>query len=93
MRMIFQTGFSKDEKHQNPQIFIDLLIELGVYAIGYDIYEANTYEGHTLIPFLEKISSKFILDKSVVVADAGLLSNDNIKALKKMAASTFLEPD
>ena len=77
-----KTGFSKDGKHQHPQIFIGLLVGLGGYAIGYDIFEGNTYEGHTLIPFLEKISSKFNLDKPVVVADAGLLSNENIKALK-----------
>lgn len=47
-----KTGFSKDGKHQNPQIFIGLLVGLGGYAIGYDIFEGNTYEGHTLIPFL-----------------------------------------
>ncbi len=78
-----KTGFSKDGKHQNPQIFIGLLVGLGGYAIGYDIYEGNTYEGHTLIPFLENISKKFNLDKPVVVADAGLLSNDNIKTLEE----------
>ena len=78
-----KTGFSKDGKHSNPQIFIGLLVGLGGYAIGYDIYEGNTYEGHTLIPFLEKISKKFNLNKPVVVADAGLLSNDNIKALEE----------
>ena len=78
-----KAGFSKDGKHQNPQIFIGLLVGLGGYAIGYDIYEGNTYEGHTLIPFIEKISKKFNLNKPVVVADAGLLSNENIKALEK----------
>lgn len=77
-----KTGFSKDGKHQNPQIFIGLLVGLGGYAIGYDIFEGNTYEGHTLIPFLEKMSKKFNLEKPVVVADAGLLSNENIKALE-----------
>lgn len=77
-----KTGFSKDGKHQNPQIFIGLLVGLGGYAIGYDIFEGNTYEGHTLIPFLEKISSKFNLEKPVVIADAGLLSKENIKALE-----------
>ena len=77
-----KTGFSKDGKHQNPQIFIGLLVGLGGYAIGYDIFEGNTYEGHTLISFLEKMSKKFNLDKPVVVADAGLLSNENIKALE-----------
>jgi transposase len=78
-----KTGFSKDGKHQQPQIFIGLLVGMGGYAIGYDIYEGNTYKGHTLIPFLEKISRKFNLDKPVVVADAGILSKDNIKALEE----------
>lgn len=77
------TGFSKDGKHQNPQIFIGLLVGLGGYSIGYDIFEGNTYEGHTLIPFLEKMSAKFRIDKPVVVADAGLLSNYNIKVLEE----------
>jgi len=77
-----KTGFSKDGKHQNPQIYIGLLVGLGGYAIGYDIFEGNIYEGHTLIPFIEKISLKFNLNKPIVVADAGLLSNENIKALE-----------
>jgi hypothetical protein len=78
-----KTGFSKDGKHQNPQIYLGLLVGLGGYAIGYDIFEGSIYEGHTLIPFLEKITARFHLDKPVVVADAGLLSNDNIRALEQ----------
>jgi len=77
-----KTGFSKDGKHQCPQIYIGLLVGLGGHAIGYDIFEGDIYEGHTLIPFIEKISLKFNLNKPVVVADAGLLSNDNITALQ-----------
>ena len=75
-------GFSKDGKHSNPQILIGLLVGLGGYAIGYDIFEGNTYEGHTLIPFLEAISSKFNLGKPVVIADSGLLTGKNIEALQ-----------
>lgn len=78
-----KTGFSKDGKAQNPQIFLGLLVGLGGYAIGYDIFEGDTYEGHTLIPFLERISKKFDLNKPIVVADAGLLSNENIEALQR----------
>lgn len=76
-----KTGFSKDGKHQNPQIFLGLLVGLGGYAIGYDIFEGNIYEGHTLLPFIEKIALKFNLNKPIIVADAGLLSNENIKVL------------
>jgi len=77
-----KTGFSKDGKHQNPQVFIGLLVGLNGYPIGYDIFEGNTYEGHTLIPFIEKMAEKFNLEKPVVVADAGLLSKSNISALE-----------
>ena len=78
-----KTGFSKDGKHQNPQIFLGLLVGMGGYAIGYDIFEGNIYEGHTLIPVIEKLTKKFNLNRPVVVADAGLLSKDNIEALEK----------
>ena len=78
-----KTGFSKDGKHQQPQIYLGLLIGLGGYAIGYDIFEGNIYEGHTLIPTLQKFEKKFNLSKPIVVADAGLLSNENIELLEK----------
>ena len=77
-----KTGFSKDGRHQNPQIFLGLLVGLGGYAIGYDIFNGSIYEGHTLIPVIEKLSAKFNLSKPIVVADAGLLSIDNIKSLE-----------
>jgi transposase len=76
------TGFSKDGKHQHPQIFLGLLVGSDGYPIGYDIFEGGTYEGHTLIPVLEKFEQRFKLDKPIVVADAGLLSTQNIEALK-----------
>jgi len=78
-----KTGFSKDGKHQNPQIYLGLLVGMGGYAIGYDIFEGDIYEGHTLIPFLKKMTARFELDKPVVVADAGLLSAKNLEALQE----------
>ncbi|HVK96697.1 MAG TPA: IS1634 family transposase [Flavisolibacter sp.] len=78
-----KTGFSKDGKHQNPQIYLGLLVGLNGYAIGYDIFEGSIYEGHTLIPFLKKMTAKFSLQKPIVIADAGLLSNDNVQALEQ----------
>src|SRR5664279_409992 len=78
-----KAGFSKDGKHQNPQIYLGLLVSLGGDAIGYEIFEGGIYEGHTLLPFIERISKKFNLPKPIVVADAGLLSIDNISLLEQ----------
>jgi len=78
-----KTGFSKDGKHQNPQIYLGLLVTLQGYVIGYEIFEGNIFEGHTLIPFIKKMSEKFKLTKPIVVADAGLLSKANITGLEE----------
>lgn len=85
-----KTGFSKAGKHHHPQIYLGLLVGLGGYAIGYDLFEGSISEGHTLIPFLEKISLRFNLEKPIVVADAGLLSNDNIAALEQQGYAYIL---
>ncbi|TAG90895.1 MAG: IS1634 family transposase, partial [Bacteroidetes bacterium] len=85
-----KTGFSKDGKHSNPQIFLGLLVGLGGYAIGYEIFEGSIFEGHTLIPAIEKISKKFCLNNPIIVADAGLLSNDNIKSLEEQGYEYIL---
>jgi len=74
-------GFSKDGKFQNPQIMLGLLVGENGYPIGYDIFEGNTFEGYTLLPVIEKMCQKYGFSKPIVVADAALLSKDNIKRL------------
>lgn len=74
-------GFSKDGKFQNPQILLGLLVGEGGYPIGYDIFEGNTFEGKTLLPVLQGIQKRYGFDKPVVVADAAMLSQQNLDAL------------
>ncbi len=76
-----KTGFSKDGRAQNPQILLGLLVGQSGYPIGYAIFEGNTFEGHTLIKVLEGFQKRFDLGKPTVVADAGLLSKENIASL------------
>lgn len=76
-------GFSKDGKFQNPQIMLGLLVGRGGYPIGYDIFEGNTFEGKTLLPVLERIARQYDFGKPIVIADAAMLSNDNLDALDR----------
>lgn len=77
-----RTGFSKDGKHQNPQIVLGLLVSKGGYPLAYEIFEGKQYEGHTLMPIIDGFKERYKLNELVVIADAGLLSNDNIKQLQ-----------
>jgi len=76
-------GFSKDGKFQDPQIMLGLLVGENGYPIGYELFKGNTFEGHTLIPVLEKFQEKFNLIKPIIIADSGLLSKKNIEQLKQ----------
>ncbi|NMC61612.1 MAG: IS1634 family transposase [SAR324 cluster bacterium] len=75
-------GYSKDGKFQHPQIMLGLLVGKGGYPIGYDIFEGNAFEGHTLIPILSKMKKKYAISTFTVVADSALLSRDNLEKLK-----------
>jgi len=74
-------GFSKDGKFQKPQIMLGLLVGEGGFPIGYDIFKGNTSEGKTLMPVLQAIQKKYQFGKPIVVADAALLSKDNLETL------------
>lgn len=75
-------GFSKDGKFRNPQILLGLFVGKNGYPIGYDIFEGNCFEGHTLIPMIKRLEAKYNLPKPVIIADSGLLSKANIETLE-----------
>lgn len=78
-----QLGFSKDNKHSQSQVLVALLVTTEGLPVGYEVFPGSTYEGHVLIPVLDKISQKYELDKVVFVADSGLFSLDNLEELEK----------
>ncbi len=77
-----KTGFSKEGKHQNPQIVLGLLVSKNGYPLAYDIFEGNKFEGHTILPIIDRFKRKYKLNKLVIVADSGLLSIKNIEQLQ-----------
>jgi transposase len=77
-----KTGFSKEGKHQNPQIVLGLLVSKNGYPLAYEIFEGNKFEGHTMLPVLDAFKQKYGLDQLVIIADSGLLSRANIDELQ-----------
>lgn len=75
-------GYSKDGKFNHPQVMLGLLVGIDGYPIGYELFAGNIFEGHTLIPALERFQKRFRLEKPTIVADAALLNKDNISELK-----------
>lgn len=78
-----KTGFSKEGKHQHPQIVLGLLVSIDGYPLAYEIFEGNKFEGHTMLPVVEGFRKKYQLNDLVIIADAGLLSNKNLEELQE----------
>ncbi|NMC63358.1 MAG: IS1634 family transposase, partial [SAR324 cluster bacterium] len=76
-------GFSKDGEFQHQQIMLGLIVGENGYPIAYDIYEGNTFKGHTLIPVIERVCERFGFKKPIIVADSSLLSKSNLEQLAK----------
>ena len=74
-------GFSKDGKPQNPQILLGLLVNAAGFPLGYEIFDGKKFEGHTMLPVIDAFKKKYKLKQLVIVADAGLMSKENIKEL------------
>ena len=43
-----KNGFSKDNKSQQPQILIALMVSKEGFPIAYEVFSGNTFEGHTI---------------------------------------------
>ncbi len=75
-------GFSKDNKFNQPQILIGLVVCSNGFPVAYEIFEGNKFEGHTLIPILSAFKKRHQIKSLTVVADAAMLSQENIESLK-----------
>jgi transposase len=75
-------GFSKAGKVNEVQVVMGLLIDREGRPIGFELFPGNTFEGPTLVKVLRKLQKHFKLEQVVIVADKGLNSKLNLKAIK-----------
>ena len=76
-------GFSKDNKSQQPQIVVGLLVTRDGFPLGYEVFKGNTFEGHTMLPVLDAFAKAHHIASPTVVADAAMISRENVAKLKE----------
>lgn len=78
-----QPGFSKDNKPQQPQIVIGLLTTRSGFPVMHEVFEGNTFEGHTMLRVVHRFQKRFEGVKPIIVADAAMLSQENMRTLNE----------
>jgi transposase len=76
-------GFSKDHHPQDTQVVIGLVVNKDGFPLYFDVFNGKTFEGNTFLPIILGIQKKLNQPKLVVVADAAMISRNNIELLVK----------
>ena len=79
-----RNGYSKDLKFNQPQVLLAMMVTKEGLPVGYQVFEGDVYEGHTVISALKTIKEKRRLDKVVFVADAGMFNKENLAELDEL---------
>ena len=76
-----RNGFGKEIKHGQPIIVIGLMVTREGFPVSYEVFEGNTFEGKTFIPVIKKFKETYNVENLTVVADAAMISLDNVEKL------------
>jgi transposase len=80
-------GFSKDNKSQQPQIVIGLLVTQSGFPLSYEVFAGNTFEGKTMLPVVERFIAGHPQVKPIIVADAAMLDEQRLTELREKKIS------
>lgn len=75
-----KVGYSK-ERRVDPQIVVGLLVDRRGYPLEISCFEGNKAETSTLLPVVEAFMQRHGIEQMAIVADAGMLSASNLRAL------------
>ncbi len=84
-----ESGFSK-ERRLEPQITIGLLAGADGFPLMISAFEGNRAETRTMLPVIEAFMAAHHLPDVTVVADAGMVSEANQKAIEAAGLSFIL---
>jgi hypothetical protein len=74
-------GYSRDHRGDRPQIVIGLLVTSDGIPIAHHVFPGNTADRSTLSSVMEDLQARFGVGRIALVADRGLISEENLADL------------
>jgi Transposase DDE domain len=84
-----ESGFSK-ERRLEPQITVGLLTDAAGFPLMVNAFEGNTAETTTMLPTITAFLAAQRLTDVTIVADAGMISEANMRAIEAAGLSFIL---
>lgn len=77
-----EKGMSKDNKRNETQVVMGLLIDTNGIPISYKLFRGNFHELNTMEQVVDDVLNNYTVKDIIIVADRGLNSKDNMKMLR-----------
>src|SRR6202023_2742950 len=85
-----QRGFSKDFRPQLHQVVLGIVLDGHDRPIASFLWPGNTADVTTLLPVVERLQTRFGVDRACVVADRGMISAATIAGLEAQGIDYIL---
>ena len=77
-----ERGMSKDNKRNETQVVMGLLIDTDGIPISYKLFRGNHHELHTMEEVIDDVLKNYTIKEIIIVADRGLNSKANLKMIR-----------
>lgn len=81
---LLQYGFSKDGKGNLKQLVVGVLMTSSGIPIAHEVFPGNTADVTSFATIIKAVKEKYQLEKVVMVADRGMVSEENLLILEEM---------
>jgi len=77
-----ERGMSKDNKRNETQVVMGLLIDTNGIPISYKLFKGNEHELHTMEKVIDDVLNNYTIKEIIIVADRGLNSKANLEMIR-----------
>lgn len=77
-----ERGMSKDNKRNETQVVMGLLIDTNGIPISYRLFRGNKHELHTMEEVIDDVLKNYAIKEIIIVADRGLNSRANLEMIR-----------
>lgn len=84
---LLQYGFSKDGKGNLKQLIIGVLMTTDGVPIAHEVFAGNTADVNSFSRIVSILKEKYQIDKVILIADRGMVSEDNLVHLEQSGFS------
>lgn len=81
---LLQYGFSKDGKGNLKQLIVGVLMTSSGIPIAHEVFQGNTADVASFTTIIKTVKEKYKLEKVILVADRGMISEENLLILEEM---------